>query len=167
MLWLQCGQHFSFRACLMLSMLVVCVSLALPGRYENSAVARARATFLIWGPAGGCTVVRKHHHRLTRYHYHLQSTSKSSDFNQYLVVSFLSVGSFLQIVIVIVIGIIVIGKHKDLQGGGWDLLNTKVLNSGEAFCSFTLLYFTGLRRTLIQVCYPLRKKNCELPRTED
>ena len=41
----------------MLSMSAVCVSLALPGRYKNSAVARARATFLIWGPAGGCPVV--------------------------------------------------------------------------------------------------------------
>ena len=28
-----------------------------------------------------------------------------------------------------------------MQGGGWDLVNTKVLNSGEAFCSFTLLYW--------------------------
>ena len=26
-----------------------------------------------------------HHHRLTRYHYHLQSMSKSWDFNQYLI----------------------------------------------------------------------------------
>ena len=32
-------------------------------------------------------------------------------------------------------------NHKDVTGGGWDLLNTKVLNSGEAFCAFTLLYF--------------------------
>ena len=30
-----------------------------------------------------------------------------------------------------------------------------------------LLYFTGSRRTLIQVCYPLRKKKCERLRTED
>ena len=28
-----------------------------------------------------------------------------------------------------------------MTGGGWVLLITKVINSGEAFCSFTLLYF--------------------------
>ena len=45
-----------------------------------------------------------------------------------------------------------------MTGGGWVLLITKVINSGEAFCTFTLLYFTGSKRILIQVCYPLRKK---------
>ena len=34
--------------------------------------------------------------------------------------------------------------HKDVTGGGWVLLITKVINSGEAFCAFTLLYFTLL-----------------------
>ena len=29
--------------------------------------------------------------------------------------------------------------HKDVTGGGWVLLITKVINSGEAFCAFTLL----------------------------
>ena len=32
-------------------------------------------------------------------------------------------------------------NHKDVTGGGWVLLITKVINSGEAFCAFTLLYW--------------------------
>ena len=68
MLWLQCGQQFSFPVCFMLSMLVVCVSLAPPVGMKT----------VLWLERG-----------LPRP------------------------------IIVIVIGIIVIGKHKDLQGGGW------------------------------------------------
>ena len=44
----------------MLTSLDVSVSLALPGRYENHAVARTRATYLLWGPFGGYPVVSKH-----------------------------------------------------------------------------------------------------------
>ena len=30
-------------------------------------------------------------------------------------------------------------EHKDIRGGGWGSQSTKVLSSGEVYCSFTLL----------------------------
>ena len=148
MLWLQCGQHFSFRSCLMLSMLAVRVSLALPGRYENSAVARARATFLIWGPAGGYPVVRKHHHRLTRYHYHLQSTSKSWDFNQYLIIYSIKIIKIqLGFTFKLKIRGVIIKMWREAGGICWTPRFWTLAKRFVPLLYFTLLYFTLLYYT--------------------
>ena len=154
----------------MLTSLDVCVSLALPGRYKNSAVARARATFLFWGPAGGCPVVRKHHHRLTRYHYHLQSTSKSWDFNQYLIIYSIKIIKIqLGFNFKLKIRGVIIKMWREAGGICW---TPRFWTLAKRFVPllyllyllylltlFTLLYFTGSRRTLIQVWNPLLKRN--------